>query len=255
MDKTVPAATDRAADICRLARHVLRGLLEVAGELEESVQLDRIHFMPRERLIVSANADSMVWLRQPFLQVVEPFSISRQTCAESMQIRGSASELHAIRVSASHNGGRRRLTACVAGTEVSELENLAPYPNFRALLAERPDQQSADFDPDQHARLRKAMGLIVGRQDLPVHLVRRGRAAAFVVCPVPTVVGFIAPWVEARAAQRGCASTLREFGLQPTAAIAPVDSVPASDRPIAVATEPGTGLEPRAAVSQWRRLA
>ncbi|MFL6600742.1 MAG: hypothetical protein ACJ8R9_05370 [Steroidobacteraceae bacterium] len=237
-----------------MTRNVLCGLLELAGELEDSVQLDRIHFMPREGLIVSANADSMVWLRQPFLNVIEPFSISRHSCAQSIKLKGEASEPGAIRVSDTHNGGRRRLTVWVAGEEVSELENLAPYPNFRALLAERPDQQSADFDPDQLARLRKAMALIVGRRELPVHLVRRGSAAAFVVCPLPTVVGFIAPWAEARAAERGCPSTLRAFGLDRAAATAPRDSNPA-DRPIPVATRPAAGLEHRAAVSAWRRLA
>ena len=253
MDKTVQAAADNAADICRLARHVLCGLLEVAGELEDSVQLDRIHFMPRERLIVSANADSMVWVRQSFLHVTEPFSISRDSCAQSIKAKGPASEPLAVRVSETHSGGRRRLTVRVAGDEVSELENLAPYPNFRALLAERPDRQCADFDPDQQARLRKAMALIVGKRELPVHLVRRGSAAAFVVCPVPTVVGFIAPWAEARAAERGCALTLREFGLDPTAAVPPRDNSEA-ERATLVA-QPGSGRNSHAAVSRWRRLA
>lgn len=243
MDNLVQPVRNSTADTVLLNRSVLQGLLNMTGERDGAVQLDRVYFVPRQALIVSANADTMIWVRHRFLQQTEPFCISRDACEWALQIETPVPKEIGIQLPANHLDGRRRVTLYDAKRQFSELENLAPYPNFNRVLAQRPSQREADYDPEQLLRVQKAMALVTGQRELPVHIIRRGSALAFVVCTRSTVLGFIAPWEDARFAERVTASTLREFGVDCWLPVRPLGAPTPSDADTAEAA-PGQDAPP-----------
>jgi hypothetical protein len=183
------------------------------GQREPVIQLDRVHFIPRDSLIVVANAVTMLWVKHRFQRMREPFSVSQAACQWVTELDDPVPETIGIRVPETLSDYNREIVLWEGDRKRPEVQSQVPYPNFRAPLAQRADQKRADFEPSHYARLYGAMALIAGQRDLPVHVIRRGSAVAFVVCRVSTLLGFIAPWSEARQAEAGAVNTLKEFGL------------------------------------------
>lgn len=220
--------------LATVPKSLLQGLSQIATHQNTAEPFKRIHIDSRQGLLVAMNPHMMLWVQVRFRASTRAFTLSSALCAQALQAAAAASAGIDLCITAQDT--RRRTYLYVGEQEFSEEENLASYPDPRAIFAPRPDAKAVDFDPDLLAELRSAVSLIVARKREPLHVISRGSAPALVVCRSPHVLGFIMPWEATDDGEHWRRTTLHEFGVDLS------QCQPPARRPVAALPEaPGLG--------------
>lgn len=228
MDKLLQRTSPQETAVCRFTRKQLRGLLMLVTA--EHPQLQRLYFDPRHALMVASGSHSMLWLRRRYFAGFDPFCLSYAACTEALTQANDRTPIE-IFISDSSSKGRRRFTLAAGKERIVDVESAVPYIQPRAVLARRPDEVTAVFDPEQLTHLHTALMLVSDRERPSIYLMPRGTAPAFAMIDFTEAIGFVVPDYfvpagtilpgvqpldpqQAESAERWARATLQEFEIR-----------------------------------------